>query len=169
MSGQLTLTNSGDTSLTDWSYRFRTTQKDVQVWSSTYDVVDLGDGTYEVTVGPPSWGASIPAGGSLSLSFNAVSVDLPNSGTLTDEMFFVDATVDDLSSEPEPSPAADPEPQPEPELEPEVQSEVEAPTADAPARVFEVDVYSGEVTDFRPGIDRLDSVSYTHLTLPTKA
>ena len=156
MSGQLTLTNSGDTSLTDWSYRFRTTQKDVQVWSSTYDVVDLGDGTYEVTVGPPSWGASIPAGGSLSLSFNAVSVDLPNSGTLTDEMFFVDATVDDLSSEPEPSPAADPEPQPEPELEPEVQSEVEAPTADAPARVFEVDVYSGEVTDFRPGIDRLD-------------
>ena len=160
MSGQLTLKNSGDTLLSDWSYTFRTTQQDVQVWSSTCDVVDLGDGTYEVTVGPPSWGASIPAGGSLSLSFNAVSVDLPNSGTLTDEMFFVDSTGADLSSEPEPSlePELEPvlEPQLEPEPEPETQPEPEASTADAPARVFEVDVYSGEVTDFRAGIDRLD-------------
>ncbi|WP_115024995.1 glycosyl hydrolase family 18 protein [Synechococcus sp. UW69] len=164
MSGQLTLTNSGDTPLTDWSYTFRTTQKDVQVWSSTYDVVDLGDGTYEVTVRPPEWGASIPAGGSLSLSFNAVSVDLPHSGTLTEEMFFVDSSVDDLSSQQEPSlepkPESElepvPDPQPEPEPEPEAQPEVEASTTDAPTRVFEVDVYSGEVTDFRPGIDRLD-------------
>ena len=142
MSGQLTLTNSGDTSLSDWSYTFRTTQKDVQVWSSSYDVVDLGDGTYEVTIRPPSWGASIPAGGSLSLSFNAVSVDLPTSGTLTDEMFFIDSVVE----------GSGPEPEPDPELQPEA----EAPNSDSPARVFEVDVYSGEVTDFRPGIDRLD-------------
>ena len=162
ISGQLTLTNFGESSLSDWSYTFRTTQKDVQVWSSTFDVVDLGDGTYEVTVRPPSWGASIPAGGSLSLSFNAVSVDLPNSGTLTDEMFFVDSAVDDSSSEQEPSdepelesdlePVSDPQPEPELETQPEAQ----APTTDAPARVFEVDVYSGEVTDFRPGIDRLE-------------
>ena len=169
MSGQLTLINSGDTSLTDWSYTFRTTQADVKVWSSTYDVVDLGDGTYEVTVGPPSWGASIPAGGSLSLSFNAVSVDLPNSGTLTDEMFFADSTGADLSSEPEPSLEPEPEPvlEPQPEPEPETQPEAEAPTADArrpmptadaapsPARVFEVDVYSGGHR-LRAGIDRLD-------------
>ena len=152
MSGQLTLANSGDTLLTDWSYTFRTTQKDVQVWSSTYDVVDLGDGTYEVTIRPPSWGGSIPAGGSLSLSFNAVSVDLPNSGTLTDAMFFVNSTVEGSGSEPEPAPAPEPEPQPEPQPQPEA----EAPTTEAPARVFAVDVYSGEVTDFRPGIDRLD-------------
>ena len=155
MSGQLTLINSGESTLSDWSYTFRTTQKDVQVWSSTYDVVDLGDGTYEVTVRPPSWGASIPAGGSLSLSFNAVSVDLPNSGTLTDEMFFVDSAVEGSGSEPEP--ALDPSPS---NLIPirraETQPEAEAPTTDAPARVFAVDVYSGEVTDFRPGIDRLD-------------
>ena len=162
MSGQLTLTNSGDTPLTDWSYTFRTTQKDVQVWSSTYDVVDLGDGTYQVTVRPPEWGASIPAGGSLSLSFNALSVDLPTSGTLTDEMFFVDAVVEDFGSEPEPSlepaPESSLEPvsEPQSESEAETQPEVEVPTADAQARVFEVDVYSGEVSDFRPGIDRLD-------------
>ena len=142
MSGQLTLTNTGDTSLTDWSYTFRTTQQDVQVWSSTYDVVDLGDGTYEVTIRPPSWGVPIPAGGSLSLSFNAVSADLPNSGTLTDEMFFVDSAVEGSGPAPEP----DPEPQPD----------AEAPTTDVPARVLAVDVYLGEVTDFRPGIDRLD-------------
>ena len=148
MSGQLTLTNTGDTTLTDWSYTFRTSQIDVQVWSSSYDVVDLGDGTFEVTIRPPSWGASIPAGGSLTLSFNAVSSDLPNSGTLTDEMFFVDSAAES----PGPAPESDPEPQPEPEVQPEA----ETPTTDAPARVFEVDVYSGEVTDFRPGIDRLD-------------
>lgn len=148
MSGQLTLTNTAAASLDDWSYTFRTSQKDVQVWSSTFDVVDLGDGSYEVTVRPPNWGASIPAGGSLSLSFNAVSVDLPNSGTLTDEMFFVDSAV--AGSGPEPAPDPQPAPQPEP------QPEAEAPTTDAPARVFEVDVYSGEVADFRPGIDRLD-------------
>lgn len=144
MSGQLTLTNTSDSALSDWSYTFRTTQKDVQVWSSNYDVVDLGDGSFEVTVRPPSWGASIPAGGSLSLSFNAVSVNLPTSGSLTDEMFFVDSAVDGSGFEPEPQP------------EPEIQPEVEAPSSDAPARVFEVDVYSGDVTDFRPGIDRLD-------------
>ena len=148
LSGQLTLKNTGDTSLTDWSYTFRTSQIDVQVWSSTYDVVDLGDGTFEVTIRPPSWGASIPAGGSLSLSFNAVSSDLPNSGTLTDEMFFVDSAAESSG----PAPESDPEPQPEPEVQPEAA----APTTDASVRVFEVDVYSGEVTDFRPGIDRLD-------------
>ncbi|AII48310.1 hypothetical protein KR52_03955 [Synechococcus sp. KORDI-52] len=164
MSGQLTLVNSGDTPLTDWSYTFRTTQKDVQVWSSSYDVVDLGDGTYEVTVRPPEWGASIPAGDSLSLSFNAVSVDLPTSGPLTDEMFFADASVDVSVPETEPDTSPDSQPEPdsahelEPESEPAPESlqEVEAPTSDAPARVFKVDVYSGEVSDFRPGIDRLD-------------
>ena len=154
MSGQLTLVNSGDNPLTDWSHTFRTTQKDVQVWSSSYDVVDLGDGTYEVTVRPPEWGASIPANGSLSLSFNAVSVDLPTSGPLTAEMFFVDSAVE--GSGPEPAPDPQSAPQPEPQAELETQPEAEPPTTDAPARVFEVDVYSGEVTDFRPGIDRLD-------------
>ena len=156
MSGQLTLTNSGDTALSDWSYSFRTTQKDVQVWSSSYDVVDLGDGTYEVTIRPPSWGASIPAGGSLSLSFNAVSVDLPNSGILTDTMFFVDSAVEGSGSEPEPAPAPESEPQSDPQSDSETQPEAEAPTTDASARVFAVDVYLGEVTDFRPGVDRLD-------------
>ena len=137
MSGQLTLVNISDLALNDWLYTFRTSQKDVQVWSSTYDVVDLGDGSFEVTVRPPSWGASIPAGGSLSLSFNAVSVDLPTSGSLTDEMFFVDSAAEGSG--------------------PELKPEAEAPTTSgAPARVFEVDVYSGEVADFRPGVDRLD-------------
>ena len=154
MSGQLLLVNNGDAALNDWSYSFLTRQKDIQVWSSAYDVVDLGDGSYEVTVRPPSWGASIPSGGSLSLSFNAVSVDRPNSGTLTDEMFFEDSAVEGSGSDPvlEPELQTDANPQ----LESESQPEAEGPTSDPPARVFKVDVYSGVITDFRPGSDRLD-------------
>ena len=144
MSGQLTLVNSSDVALSDWSITFLTSQRDVQVWSSTTEVVDRGDGTYEVTVSPPSWGATIPAGGSTTLSFNAASVGLPASGSLTDDMFFVDV----LDSAPIPSP--DPETVSEPVVP------VPQPGGDVSARVFEVDVYSGDVTNFRPGIDSLD-------------
>ena len=168
MSGQLVLANTSGVDLSDWSFTFVTTQSDVQVWSSTSEVVDLGNGLFEVTVAPPSWGTTIPAGGSISLSFNATSVGLPTSGALTDEMFFVDEADSTPAPEPAPEPAPvptpepelvpEPEPQPEsqPESQPEPQPEAEAPSSDASARVFNVDVYSGEVTDFRPGIDRLD-------------
>ena len=142
MSGQLTLTNTGDFPLSDWSYTFVTRQKDVQVWSSTYDVVDLGDGTYEVTVAPPSWGATIPAGGSLNLSFNAKSVGIPNSGTLTDDMFFVDSVAP--TPQPEPEVEAElptPTPTPEPEvIEPEVEAELPTPTPEPEVIEPEVEV-----------------------------
>ena len=94
----------------------------------------------------------------MSLSFNAVSVDLPNSGTLTDEMFFVDSAVEDPAlNRSLPRRKPDPEPQPDPEPEPENPSlRLKHRRPMRQHALFEVDVYSGEVTDFRPGIDRLD-------------
>ena len=117
MSGQLVLANTSGVDLSDWSFTFVTTQSDVQVWSSTSEVVDLGNGLFEVTVAPPSWGTTIPAGGSISLSFNATSVGLPTSGALTDEMFFVDEA--DSTPVPEPVPVPTPEPELVPEPEPQ--------------------------------------------------
>ena len=66
MSGTLSITNTSNSDLTDWQLSFITSQADVQVWSSTSSVTDLGDGTYRVTAAPPAWGLSIPAGGSVS-------------------------------------------------------------------------------------------------------
>ena len=74
MSGQLTLTNTSDAALSDWSFTFLTAHKDIQVWSSVSEVVDLGQGISQVTVSPPDWGTTIPAGGSTVLNFNAASV-----------------------------------------------------------------------------------------------
>ena len=121
ISGQLLLVNIGDAALNGGSYSFLSRQKDIQVWSSAYDIVDLVDGSYEVTIRPPIWGAFIPSGGSQSLSFNAVSFDLPNSGTLTDEMFFVESAVGGSGSDPVPEPElqTDPNPQPESDSQPE--------------------------------------------------
>ena len=92
MGGTLTIENESNETLTDWSITFQTRQTDVQVWSSNYEVVDLGDGIFEVTVTPPNWGQSIAAGESINVNFNATSVGLPNSGTLTDDLFFVGDT-----------------------------------------------------------------------------
>ena len=122
MGGTLTIENTSDEPLTDWSITFQTRQADVQVWSSNYEVVDLGDGLFEVTVTPPAWGAPIAAGESLNLNFNANSVGLPNDGQLTDELFFAGESTSSVVETPEVI---------EPEVV-EVPVAIEAPVAPAP-------------------------------------
>ena len=89
MSGTLTLSNTSDVARKDWSISVLTNQPEFQSWSAESSVTDLGNGSYEVTLTPPAWGLEIPAGGSVGLAFNAGSVGLPDSGELTNEMFFV--------------------------------------------------------------------------------
>ena len=127
MGGTLTLENTSDEPLTDWSVTFVTRQADVQVWSSNYEVVDLGDGLFEVTVTPPAWGAPIAAGESLNLNFNANSVGLPNDGQLTDELFFAGESTSSVVETPEviETPVVEPEVV-------EVPVAIEAPVAPAP-------------------------------------
>ena len=89
MSGTLMLANTSDVARTDWSISVLTNQPDFQSWSAESSVTDLGSGIYQVTLTPPAWGLEIPAAGSVGLAFNAGSVGLPDSGELTNEMFFV--------------------------------------------------------------------------------
>ena len=89
MGGILTLINTSDVALKNWSFSFLTNQPDFKSWSAESSVIDLGGGRYQVFITPPSWGLEIPAGGSVGLSFNANSAGLPDSGALTSEMLFV--------------------------------------------------------------------------------
>ena len=93
MSGTLTLTNPSNDALQDWSFSFLTDQPGFESWTAESSVNDLGGGRYQVTLSPPSWGLELPAGGSVGLSFNAGSIGLPDSGALTNAMFFVESTV----------------------------------------------------------------------------
>ncbi|WP_186590077.1 glycosyl hydrolase family 18 protein [Synechococcus sp. MVIR-18-1] len=98
MGGTLTLSNASDVALNDWSFRFLTNQPDFESWSAESSVNDLGGGVYQVLIKPPAWGLEIPAGGSVDLSFNANSVGLPDSGELSNALFFVAAPGADVAA-----------------------------------------------------------------------
>ena len=157
MSGTLTITNPSDSAIDNWSVSFETPHSDFQSWAGAAVVEALEGGGYRVTLTPAAWNSTIGAGQSIDVSFNAVSVGLENSGPLTDALFFTDSGVESSGAESDGDTSADVNTPPPVDLTvTEGSTVVEAPSSDAPARVFEVDVYSGEVTDFRPGIDRLD-------------
>ncbi len=117
MSGVLTLKNTSANAIDGWQVSFLTSQSNVRFWSANASAVDQGDGTVLVTLQPVDWNASIAAGGSISLDFNADSVGLPNSGSLTDALFFAGSSLvePELAPEPEPTPAPELEPEPEPQ------------------------------------------------------
>ncbi len=117
MSGVLTLKNTSANAIDGWQVSFLTSQSNVRFWSANASAVDQGDGTVLVTLQPVDWNASIAAGGSISLDFNADSVGLPNSGSLTDALFFAGSSLvePELAPEPEPTPAPELETEPEPQ------------------------------------------------------
>jgi Cellulose binding domain. len=88
MSGRLTITNTGDQAVEDWSISFITPHRAFQSWAGDAQVEALVDGTYRVTLTPASWNSRIAAGASIEVSFNAESEGLPTSGALTDALFF---------------------------------------------------------------------------------
>lgn len=157
MSGTLTITNPTDSAIDNWSVSFETPHSDFQSWAGAAVVEALEGGGYRVTLTPAAWNSTIGAGQSIDVSFNAVSVGLANSGPLTDALFFTDSGVDSSGSQADGETSADGNTQStEENSDTENSAADEASVSDAPARVFAVDVYSGEVTDFRPGIDSLD-------------
>jgi len=161
MSGTLTITNTSESAIDNWSVSFETPHSNFQSWAGAAEVEVLDGGGYRVTLTPAAWNSAIGAGESIDVSFNAVSAGLANSGPLTSALFFTDSAGEssgpDSDSDPNPDAGASAPPAGSVnEGITEGDAVDEPPVSSAPGRVFEVDVYSGEVTDFRPGIDRLD-------------
>ena len=88
MSGILTITNTSERAIDNWSVSFETPHSDFQSWAGGADIDVLPDGGSQVTLTPASWNSEIAAGQSIDVSFNAVSEGLPNSGELTSDLFF---------------------------------------------------------------------------------
>ena len=129
MGGVLTLENTSGDDLNGWEVSFLTQQSNLRFWSANATEVDQGNGTVLVTLEPAAWNASIPAGGSINLAFNADSVGLPDSGTLTNALFFVAGGDVVTTAEAEPAQEPAPEPEPAPPLEPSA-VQVEATVTD---------------------------------------
>jgi chitinase len=157
MSGVLSLKNTSAEALDGWQVSFLTRQSNVRFWSANATAVEQGDGTVLVTLQPVAWNASIAAGGSISLDFNADSVGLPNSGILTDVLFFAaSSVVESLPApepEPEPVPITEPAPSPESVTQPQPAAVlVEATVTDEWSGTF-----SGTITVTNTGSQPLDA------------
>ena len=88
MSGILTITNTTDREVENWSVSFETPHRDFQSWAGAARVEPLQGGGSKVTLTPADWNGTIAAGQSIDVSFNAVSEGIPNSGVLTSDLFF---------------------------------------------------------------------------------
>ena len=88
MSGILTITNTTDREVENWSVSFETPHSDFQSWAGAARVETLQAGGSKVTLTPAAWNDTIAAGQSIDVSFNAVSEGIPNSGALTSDLFF---------------------------------------------------------------------------------
>ncbi len=161
MSGQLTITNSSDQPLSDWSVSFETLHQNFQSWAGHASVEPLPDGAVRVTLTPAAWNSTIAAGQSINLSFNADSVGLSNSGNLTDELFFVGGRgvepVPAPEPEPEPVPMPEPEPEPEPAPEPAPQPQPAAVLVESTVTDQWSGTFSGNLTVTNAGLQPLDA------------
>ena len=88
MSGILSITNSSDRAIDNWSVSFETPHSNFQSWAGSANLEALPGGGSKVTLTPAAWNSTIAAGQTIDVSFNAVSEGIPNSGELTSALFF---------------------------------------------------------------------------------
>nr|WP_133743632.1 glycosyl hydrolase family 18 protein [Actinorugispora endophytica] len=94
-SAQFTINNPGPAALDDWTVRF-TLPSGASVGSLWNATLAESGGVYTLT--PPSWGASVPAGGSYSIGFNGVG---GSGGTTPETCTINDAPCDGSPGEPD--------------------------------------------------------------------
>ncbi len=94
MSGNFVITNVGNTDAKDWKFEFLTPHFDLESGSVNIQENVKSNDLREVTVQPQDWNKTIPQGESLTIGFNAKSVDLPKSGKLTESMFFAPGQIE---------------------------------------------------------------------------
>ncbi|WP_114994686.1 glycosyl hydrolase family 18 protein [Synechococcus sp. UW179A] len=88
MSGILSITNSSERAIDNWSVSFETPHSNFQSWAGSANLEALPGGGSKVTLTPATWNSTIAAGQTIDVSFNAVSEGIPNSGELTSALFF---------------------------------------------------------------------------------
>ena len=115
---EITITNSSGADLSEWSYVFDSPhQLNSAPWGATLQAELLDNGLTRYTLTGSSWGANIPAGGSMTVGFNGrQGVDLGVNGALSQDLLMVDATP---TSGVGPAPDSAPTPAPVVESEPE--------------------------------------------------
>jgi hypothetical protein len=81
----MTVTNTGASALSGWSLSFDTTHVlSGSPWGCTATQTNLGGGVYRTTLSGTSWAASLAAGASVSVGFNATQgISLGETGSLT--------------------------------------------------------------------------------------
>ena len=90
LTAQIMVTNTGSTALSSWSITFDTThQLSGAPWGATLSQVSLGGGLYRSTLGGKDWAATLPAGASVTVGFNAIQgLGLGEAGTLSGPALF---------------------------------------------------------------------------------
>lgn len=85
LTAQIKVTNTGTTALASWSLTFDTTHVlSGTPWGASLSQVNLGGGLYRSTLTGKDWGASLAAGASVTVGFNAnQGLGLGDTGTLT--------------------------------------------------------------------------------------
>ena len=142
---EITITNSSGADLSEWSYVFDSPhQLNSAPWGATLHAEPLDNGLTRYTLSGSSWGANIPAGGSMTVGFNGLQgVDLGVNGALSQDLLMVDVTP---TSGVGPAPDLAPTPAPVVESEPE-------PVAAEPEPIEVI-----EAVDSAPVVDVLDPV-----------
>lgn len=94
LTAQITVTNTGPSALNSWSLSFDTTHLLSGVpWGASVSQVNLGGGRYRSTLTGKDWGASLAAGASVSVGFNASQgLALGDTGSLTGPGLFSTST-----------------------------------------------------------------------------
>ena len=144
---EITITNSSGADLSEWSYVFDSPhQLNSAPWGATLQAELLDNGLTRYTLTGSSWGANIPAGGSMTVGFNGrQGVDLGVDGALSQDLLMVDATPTSgvgpaPDSAPTPAPVVESEPEPvaaEPEPIEVIEAVDSAPVVDVPDPVIE--------------------------------
>lgn len=119
--GTVSVTNSSGANLSDWSLSFNSRYQLRNVSNFTVAQQQLADGSWQVTLSPPSWGGSLAAGASASSYLQGV---LPGGAQLSSLDSALVLTGAPLSNTPLPAPVPEPTPAPAPTPTPS------APTAD---------------------------------------
>ncbi|MEA5424845.1 glycoside hydrolase family 9 protein [Synechococcus sp. CCY9202] len=143
LTAQLTLTNTSAVALEAWSVVFDSPhQLSGTPWGATAERIDLGNGLWRYTLTGAGWATRLPAGGSVSVGFNATQGQpIGNSGALNSSLLLAAGS----ASPPDPTPTPDPTPSP-----------TQPDPAPRDGRVFQAEPAGADIEGFDPSRDRLD-------------